>query len=175
MAESTSQRDQGLVAWEVLLNQSNEVDKPMQEQQYELQRRFDSPIAFVASTNQDTMYYHQAMSEPDQEHFQESVQEEINDHESNHHWKVIQINEVPVGMKILDMVWLMKRKRQIDTRKIYKWKAQLNVHGGQQEYGVNYWDTYVPIMIWQTLRDGIISKGTLYWHTHMHLSKYHYT
>ena len=36
-------------------------------------------------------------------------------------------------------------------RKIYKWKTQLNVHGGQQEYGVNYWDTYMPVMNWQTL------------------------
>ena len=59
MAESTSQRDQGLVAWEVLLNQSDEEDK------YELQKRLDNPIAFVASTDQDTMYYHQVMSEPD--------------------------------------------------------------------------------------------------------------
>ena len=81
MAESTSRRDQGLVAWEVLLVQSDEEDKPMQEQQYELQRRLDNLIAFVASTDQDAMYYHQVMSEPDRKHFQESVQN--NDHESN--------------------------------------------------------------------------------------------
>ena len=48
-AESSSQRDQGLVAWEVLLNQSDEEDKPMQEQQYELQNKLDNPIAFVAA------------------------------------------------------------------------------------------------------------------------------
>ena len=105
---------------EVLLDQSNEEDNPAQEQQYELQRRLDNPIAFVASTNQDTMYYHQAMSKPDWDHFQESVRKEINDHESNHHWKVLPVVEVPEGMKILDMVWSMKRKRWIDTRKIYK-------------------------------------------------------
>ena len=144
MAESTSQRDHGLVAWEVLLllDQSDEEDKPMQEQQYELQRKLGNPMVFVASTEPDTMYYHQVMSEPSQEHFQESVRKEINDHESNHHWKAIPIEEVPKGTEILDMVWLMKRKRQIDTTKIYKWKAQLNVHGRQQEYGVNYCDTY---------------------------------
>ena len=48
-AESSSQRDQGLVVWEVLLNQSDEEDKPMQEQQYELQNKSDNPIAFVAA------------------------------------------------------------------------------------------------------------------------------
>ena len=82
----------------------------MQEQQYELQRRVDNPIDFVASTDQDAMYYHQVMSEPDWEHFQESVQKEINDHKSNHHWKVIPIKEVPEGLKILGMVWLDEKK-----------------------------------------------------------------
>ena len=94
----------------MLLDQSNEEDKPTQNQQYELQRKLDNPIAFVASTNPDRMYYHQVMSEPDWEHFQESVQKKINDHDSNHHWKVLPIEEVPKGMKILDMVWSMKRK-----------------------------------------------------------------
>ena len=70
MAESTSQRDQGLVPWEVLLDQSNEEDKPTQEKQYQLHRKLDNPIVFVASTNPDTMYYHQAINEPASDHFQ---------------------------------------------------------------------------------------------------------
>ena len=37
MAESMVQRDQGIVAWEILLDRSKEEDQPMQEQQYELQ------------------------------------------------------------------------------------------------------------------------------------------
>ena len=93
-----------------MLNQSDEEDKPIQEQQYELQRKLDNHIVLVASTDLDTMFYHQVMSEPDQEHFQESAQKEINDHESNHHWKVISIEEVPKGMEVLEMVWSMKRK-----------------------------------------------------------------
>ena len=35
---------------------------------------------------------------------------------------------------------------------MYKWKARLNVHGGQQEHGVNFWETYVPVVRWQTER-----------------------
>ena len=46
----------------------------------------------------------------------------------------------------------MKRKRDIVTRKVYKWKARLNVHGGQQEYGVNYLETYSPVVNWFYIR-----------------------
>ena len=49
------------------------------------------------------------------------------------------------------MVWAMKRKRHIETQEVHKWKACLNVHGGQQEYGVNHCDTYTPIVNWNTL------------------------
>ena len=50
------------------------------------------------------------------------------------------------------MVWAMCRKRRIDTREVYKWKARLNVHGGRQQHGVNFWETYTPVVSWQTLR-----------------------
>ena len=42
----------------------------------------------------------------------------------------------------LDAVWSMRRKRNILTKEIYRWKAMLNLHEGQQEFGVNYFDTY---------------------------------
>ena len=58
--------------------------------------------------------------------------------------------------KLIDMVWSMRRKRRINTQEIYKWKAQLNVHGGQKEYGIHYWETYAPVVTWQTLRGFMI-------------------
>lgn len=35
---------------------------------------------------------------------------------------------------------------------IYKWKARLNVDGGKQIYGVDYWETYAPIATLFTIR-----------------------
>jgi Reverse transcriptase (RNA-dependent DNA polymerase) len=35
---------------------------------------------------------------------------------------------------------------------VYKYKARLNIHGGQQEYSVNYWETFAPIVIWAAIR-----------------------
>ena len=57
----------------------------------------------------------------------------------------------------------MRRKRRINTQEVYKWKARLNVHGGQQEHGVHYWDTYAPVVTWQTVRLFLILSLLLGW------------
>ena len=35
---------------------------------------------------------------------------------------------------------------------MYKWKARLNLHRGQQVLSVHYWDTYTPVVTWHTVR-----------------------
>ena len=67
-------------------------------------------------------------------------------------YEPIPLNKVPKGTKLLDMVWSMQRKRRIKNQEVYKWKARLNVHGGQQVHGVHYWDTYAPIVTWHAVR-----------------------
>ena len=69
MEESTQQREQGIVAWEVLYDQDEVETKPTQNDQFILQRRLSSPIAFAPSADPDIMYYHQVMNEPDHEQF----------------------------------------------------------------------------------------------------------
>ena len=93
------------------------------------------------------------------------MDKELADHEQRQHWKVVRRSQVPSGTKIVNMVWSMKRKRRIDTREIYKWKARLNVHGGQQQYGINYWETYAPVVMWTTLRFFFVLSLLRGWHT----------
>ena len=49
------------------------------------------------------------------------------------------------------MIWSFKRKRSPDGT-ITKHKARLCCHGGQQQWGVNYWDTYAPVVTWSSIR-----------------------
>ena len=63
---------------------------------------------------------------------------EVEDHVQRKHWELIPISQVPKVTKVLDPVWAMKRKRDTMSRKVYKYKARLNVHGGQQEFGVKH-------------------------------------
>eukprot|EP00957_Ditylum_brightwellii_P158128 12036205-Ditylum_brightwellii.AAC.1 len=75
------------------------------------------------------------------------------------------MSEVPKGTKILDAVWVFKRKRDIKTRRVYKHKARLNVHGGQQQYGINNFDTYAPVVTWSSVRMILIKLLLHDWHT----------
>ena len=124
----------------------------LHELEYRDQELRDDPIAYLAKMDNDTMYLHQALNEPDRDQFIKAVIKEVNDHISRGHWDLVPMSEIPQGEKVLDAVWAMKRKRNILTRKVYKWKARLNIHGGQQEYAVNYYDTYAPVVTWPAIR-----------------------
>ena len=54
--QSISQRNQGLVAWEILLDQDEQGDAPTVTSQYATQRALKDPIAFAASDNPDILY-----------------------------------------------------------------------------------------------------------------------
>ncbi len=95
-------------------------------------------LAYDASADPDTMYYHEAMREPDCVEFIKAMENEVMSHTKNQVWELVPRSSVPPGTKILPAVWAMKRKRQIATRKVYKWKARLNIDGSKQEEGVNY-------------------------------------
>jgi hypothetical protein len=124
-----------------------------------------NPIfAFAASADPDTMYLKEAMRQPDREKFIEAMKKEIKDHTDNKHWRIVHRSTIPKGTPILPAVWSMKRKRRIATREIYKWKARLTVHGGRQKKGVNYWETYAPLVQWSTTRLFLTLSVLRGWH-----------
>ncbi len=119
---------------------------------YELLQQTDDPIAFAARTDPDTLHYHQAMQAEDSEDFKDAMVMEANAHTTRGHWLFWEKRNVPKDQDILSAIWAFKRKRRIDTRKVYKHKARLNIHGGQQTHGVNYWETYSPVVNWFSIR-----------------------
>ena len=161
--QSITQREQGLVTWEVLLDQDEQEQVPMAASQYKIQKSLENPLAFAASDNPDILYWDQAMKAPDQAKFIEAVGAELDGHEKMGNYEPVPLSQVPKGTKLIDMVWSMRRKRRIKTQEVYKWKARLNVHGGQQEHGVHYWDTYAPVVTWQTVRLFLILSILLGW------------
>jgi len=71
---------------------------------------------------------------------------EVNMHSKRKHWELKDLHDIHKGTKLLDSVRAMHWKWQITIGKIYKYKARLNVHGGQQLHGIHYWDTYAPVV-----------------------------
>jgi hypothetical protein len=75
------------------------------------------PIAFLAKTDEDTMYFHQAMKAPNRDEFAKAIFKEMNDHIVSKNWELVPRQDVPEGVKVLDSVWAMKRKKgHIDSQ-----------------------------------------------------------
>jgi hypothetical protein len=67
----------------------------MHKDDYLLHDEMMNPVAFMASSNQDTMYFHQAMKAPDQKQFMKAIIKEVNDHINNKNWELIPKDKVP--------------------------------------------------------------------------------
>ena len=136
------------------------------DEEYRLQEAMQDPIAFAGKTSDpDTMYVDQALREPNRKEFIKAMVDEVNAHTEKGHWKIISRAKVPKGVKVLPAVWAMKRKRRILTCDVYKWKARLNIHGGKQEYGINYWETYAATLLWPPIRFLLTLSIINKWHS----------
>ena len=80
---------QGIVAWEILVDQDEQETIPTAKQQYELQVQLTEPMVYAASSGPDILYLHEAMKAPDRTHFIKAMEQEIKGHEEGKHWVLI--------------------------------------------------------------------------------------
>eukprot|EP00957_Ditylum_brightwellii_P127758 9742984-Ditylum_brightwellii.AAC.1 len=73
------------------------------------------PLAFLSQADPATMQYHQAMKEPCREQFIKAIAQEVNTYTEQKHWKLIPNTQILEGFKILSVVWVMKRRRDVKT------------------------------------------------------------
>ena len=123
------------------------------------------PLAYKASTDPDTMYMHQAMQQPDRMNFIRAMKKEVASQMENNNFTIVHKNEVPTNKSILPAVWQMKRKRDIQTRDIKKYKARLNIDGSKMIKGVHYDETYAPVASWNSIRIMLALVAAFGWHT----------
>ena len=109
-------------------------------------------IAMKAQCDPDTMYHHQAMKEPDSDLFRQAMVKEVRDQMDNKNFDIVLRSSVPKGATILPAVWQMKRKRDIKTGTIKKYKARLNIDGSRMQKGKDFDLTYAPVATWNAIR-----------------------
>ena len=88
---------------------------------------------------------------------------EVNGHVDNKHWELVKQEEVPEDAQVVPSIWSMRCKRNLTTNKINKHNARLNLHGGKQVFGMNYFETYVPVVTWFAIKLGIIMGIIFNW------------
>ncbi len=61
------------------------------------------------------------------------------------YWTIVHCSTVPRTAKPIQAIWSFKRKQRPDGTLINH-KARLCAHGGMQQWGTNYWETYSPVV-----------------------------
>jgi len=118
----------------------------------DFQERMRNPIAFHAEMMGDIMYLNQALRQPDAKEFVTAVVKEINSHVENKNLELVPQDTVPEDAQIVPSLWSMRRKQDLTTNDVKSHKARLNLHGGKQIYGMNYYKTYAPVVTWFAIR-----------------------
>ena len=96
----------------------------------------------------DNPNWWQAMNGPFAAEYWKAACVEIETLENMEAWEVV---DTPEGVKHIDSTWAFKLKRFPDGL-IKKFKARLCARGDQQEYGIDYFETYAPVVQWTTVR-----------------------
>jgi acid stress-induced BolA-like protein IbaG/YrbA len=120
---------------------------------------------FKTTTDPDTMYLHQAMKEPDKEQFKEARLKEVKDQTENKNFSIVSRDSVLVNEPIMLTVWQMKRKQDIITRQVKKWKARLNINGSKMIKGIHFQESYSSVATWNSIRTMLILAAQHDWHT----------
>lgn len=96
----------------------------------------------------DPCIYEEAMSDIDALKWEEAMQSVINSMHANSVWTLV---DLPDGIKPISCKWVYKRKRGTDG-KVDTYKARLVSKGYTQIKGVDYEETFVPIVMLKSIR-----------------------
>lgn len=122
-------------------------------------------LAMGATNDPDTLYYHEAMKAPDKEQFLSSMNDEVSGQLANKVYRPMLRSELPEGAIVLPSVWAMRRKRKASTGEIYRYKSRLNIGGHKQREGLDYEQTYAPVVTWPAIRLLLSLVLLNKWHT----------
>jgi hypothetical protein len=91
------------------------------------------------------------MSSPDREGFIEAMKKELDALDGMEAWEVVPREKaIKTGRKIITSTWAFKHKQYPDGT-VKKLKARLTARGDQQVEGVDYFDSFNPVVQWSTI------------------------
>jgi hypothetical protein len=88
---------------------------------------------------------------PDRDKFIAAQVPEIRGLEQQSVFFIHNIDTLPPRARLLNAIWSYKRKR-LPTGALSKYKSRLCTDGSQQRAGVDFIDTYAPVVAWSTVR-----------------------
>ncbi|KAL8132324.1 hypothetical protein AgCh_007987 [Apium graveolens] len=96
----------------------------------------------------DPRTYEEAVQDKDADLWQKAMESEIESMYSNQVWELV---EPPKGIKPIGCKWIYKKNRGLD-KKVKAWKARLVVKGYTQKEGIDYEETFSPVVMLKSIR-----------------------
>lgn len=106
-----------------------------------------SPVAFMATFDEPATYKEAIRSE-EKRHWIGAMNEEFDSLVKNRTWNLV---DLPAGKKLIDNRWVFKVKMNTDGS-VDRYKARLVVRGFTQEYGIDYSETFIPVVKFTSIR-----------------------
>ncbi|OWZ11400.1 polyprotein, partial [Phytophthora megakarya] len=89
-----------------------------------------------------------ALDAPDAEQWVEALNKEYSEMLRNNTWELV---EKPEGVKVLTSRWVFVRKRNAQGQ-VERHRARITIRGCQQKYGLDFWETYAPVVCMEAVR-----------------------
>ena len=102
----------------------------------------------VVTANTNPLIYKQALKLPNAFRQIKAIDKEINSYYSNNTFEIV---EIPKDRKLISSKWVFKKK-YLPTGLIDKYKARLVARGFTQKYGIDYEETFLLILRYESLR-----------------------
>lgn len=133
------------------------MEVPVTEEPRKSERRpkpkvFEDYVTYLSSGGSDNLKgdpvtVQEALSRPDGEKWREAIKEELHSFEVNDAWELV---DVPKNGTIVQCKWVFKRK--FDHENNVKYRARLVAKGFSQKPGIDYFETFSPVVRFSTLR-----------------------
>jgi hypothetical protein len=103
-------------------------------------------MAFLAE-RKEPLSYREAVNSQEKQKWEKAMKDQIQSLKTNNTWL---LRELPKGRKIIQNKWVFKIKRDRDGNE--KYKARLVAKGFTQKEGIDYQETYAPVVKYDSLR-----------------------
>jgi hypothetical protein len=107
----------------------------------------DYYYALTAALDEPTTFK-QAIESTERDLWLHAIHDELRSHDKNSTWTIVERN---ASMNIIGSKWIFKIKRDVNGKPV-RHKARLVAKGFNQQYGVDYDETFSPVIKTQTLR-----------------------
>jgi hypothetical protein len=121
-----------------------------------------NPLTLTMKANaEDNPRWNEAMNGPDAEGFWRAMEDELRQLADKDVWEVVSRSQAD---KIIPSTWTYKVKRFPDGT-VRKLKARFCARGDCQIEGIDFFDTYAPVVSWHTVRTLLVLSIVLKLHT----------